>query len=118
MSWRVPFYSLLYPLIQTKETAPMILPEKTTSLRKSTEPQLPPGTNRCQCASCGHYFGGVRAFEKHRVRVGPAVDRACLDPGGVSDSHKQPLLRLTEQGYWVRIDWPVHLRQPVVRVAA
>ena len=94
----------------------MILPEKTTSLRKSTNPKLPLGTNRCLCASCGHYFGGVRAFELHRV--GPADDRSCLSPRRVSDRQKQPVLQLNKHDYWVLISSPVHLRQPVVLEAA
>ena len=62
--------------------------------------KLPIGSNRCFCASCGAYFGGVRAFEMHRD--GPAGDRRCLAPSGMSDRHGQPLLTLNEQGYWVR----------------
>ena len=94
----------------------MILPENSRSLRKSTNPKLPPATNRCLCALCGHYFGGAYAFEKHRV--GPAANRSCLDPGAVRDKQNQLLLRLNKFGYWVRIDKPVHMRQPVVQVAA
>ena len=74
-----------------------------------SDQKLPPGTNRCQCASCGAYFGGVNGFERHRI--GPAADRRCLPLGAVRDKQNRSLLRLTEQGYWVRIDRPVHLRQ-------
>ena len=87
-------------------------------LRTNPDPKLPLGTNRCLCASCGCYFGGVRAFELHRTRVGPAADRACLPPGGVRDKRNRPLLRLDKYDYWVQIDKPVHLRQPVVLEAA
>ncbi len=62
--------------------------------------KLPIGSNRCQCAACGEYFGGVRAFEMHRD--GPAGDRRCLTPSGMSDRHGQPFLTLNEHGYWVR----------------
>ena len=74
------------------------------------------GTNRCLCAACGHYFGGVTSFDMHRV--GPADNRSCLAPCGVRDKQKQPLLQLNDRGYWVRIDRPIHLQQPAVRVAA
>ena len=66
-----------------------------------TDPKLPAGTNRCQCAACGEYFGGVRAFEVHRV--GPTDDRACLAPAGMRDRQLRPLLRLNSRGYLVRI---------------
>ena len=80
------------------------------------DPELPFGTNRCLCASCGCYFGGLRAFERHRI--GPASDRTCLDPCCVSDSQKRPLLQLNKHRYWVLNTRPTHLRQPVIRVAA
>ncbi len=66
-----------------------------------TDTKLPAGTNRCKCASCGEYFGGVRAFEVHRV--GPTDDRSCLAPAGMRDRHLRPLLRLNSRGYLVRI---------------
>ena len=94
----------------------MILAENSRSLQNSTKPKLQLGTNRCLCASCGHYFGGAYAFEKHRV--GPAGDRACLPPGAVRDKQKRSVLWLNKYGYWVRIDKPVQLQRPVVRVAA
>ena len=84
-------------------------------LRTHPDSKLPPGTNYCLCPSCGAFFGGVRAFELHRV--GPTNDRSCLAPGGVPDSHKQPLLRLSNRGYWGRIRQPIHLQQPAVSVA-
>ena len=101
-----------YP--HSKETARMIV-HASEKLRIHPDPKLPPGTNYCLCPSCGHYFGGVTAFDMH---LGPASDRACLAPGGMSDSHKQPLLRLSNRGYWVRIRQPIHLQQPPVPVAA
>ena len=66
-----------------------------------TGPKLPAGTNRCQCAACGEYFGGVYAFDLHRV--GPGHDRACLPPAAMRDKHLRPLLRLNSRGYLVRI---------------
>lgn len=65
-----------------------------------SDPMLPPGSNFCQCAACGEYFGGVKAFELHRV--GPATDRSCLAPSVVSDRKNRLLLRKNERGYWVR----------------
>ncbi len=88
----------------------------SNKLRTNPKLKLPPGTNRCLCASCGHYFGGVTAFDMHRV--GPASERACLAPGGVSDGHNRPLLKLNKYGYWVRIDIPIHSHKPAVRKAA
>jgi len=85
-------------------------------LRTNPDSKLPPGTNRCLCASCGGYFGGVTSFDMHRV--GPADDRSCLAPSDVRDRQKQPLLRLSNLGYWVRIRKPIHLQQPAVPVAA
>jgi len=61
------------------------------------DPKLKPGTNYCLCASCGEYFGGVRAFEMHRS--GPSRDRSCLAPARVSDKHGKTLLEL-RGGYW------------------
>ena len=85
-------------------------------LRTNPKPKLPPGTNRCLCASCGAYFGGVSAFDMHRV--GPAADRSCLPPGAVRDKQERSLLWLNKYGYWVRNKKPIHLQRPVVREAA
>ena len=63
-------------------------------------PRLPTGSNSCRCAACGHYFGGVRAFEMHRD--GPAGERHCLATSGMRDTQGQLLLRLNDKGYWVR----------------
>jgi len=63
------------------------------------DPKLPVGTNYCLCSACGEYFGGVRAFELHRV--GPAAKRSCLHPSRVSNGKNRPLLRLNKRGYWV-----------------
>ncbi len=64
-----------------------------------SDPKLPPGTNYCRCAACGEYFGGVSAFDLHRV--GAAEDRACLPPAQVSNRQSEPVLRLNNRGYWV-----------------
>ena len=64
------------------------------------ETRLPAGSNRCKCGACGSYFGGVRAFELHRV--GPSGDRRCLAPASVRDTQFRPLLRINSQGYWVQ----------------
>ena len=75
------------------------------------DPKLPPGRNFCRCAACGSYFGGVQAFDAHRV--GPARDRGCLPPGEVRDKHGRPLLKLNLRGYWVRCfkKRPLELRE-------
>ena len=65
-----------------------------------SDPKLPAGTNRCQCGSCNAYFGGVRAFEVHRV--GPPDNRRCLVPASASDRHGRPLFKLDRNGYWVQ----------------
>lgn len=57
--------------------------------------KLPPGTNRCRCAACGEYFGGVGTFDKHRV--GHPAERSCL--GRVQMRERG--LRINEKGYWV-----------------
>ena len=65
-----------------------------------TDPKLRPGTNFCKCAACGEYFGGVKAFELHRV--GSGRDRACLAPSVVRDKQNRPVLKLNDRGYWIR----------------
>ena len=72
---------------------------------READPKLPPGTNRCLCATCGEYFSGVRAFELHRVTVRVQVrvggHRGCLGQPGMS----QIGLRVDCYGYWGR-EWP------------
>lgn len=34
--------------------------------------------NRCQCPSCGDYFGSVRGFDRHRIGVVGAPERRCM----------------------------------------
>ena len=57
---------------------------------------LPNGTNRCQCPACGLYFGGVSAFDDHRVGV--AGDRRCLSQPEMSEKG----MRQDQRGYWGR----------------
>ena len=58
--------------------------------------KLPIGSNKCKCAACGEYFGGVRGFDQHRV--GDYPDRACLDVSGMEKAG----LTLNDKGYWIR----------------
>ena len=67
-------------------------------------PTLPINSNRCLCASCKQYFGGVRTFEIHRV--GPALDRACLGLAGMAERR----LQLDAKGYWVREHTKRHIQ--------
>lgn len=67
-------------------------------------PTLPINNNRCLCASCKQYFGGVRTFEIHRV--GPALDRACLGLAGMAERG----LQLNAKGYWVREHTKRHIQ--------
>ena len=78
-----------------------------------SDPKLPVGSNKFQCASCSEFFGGIRAFEIHRA--GPHGDRRCLTPSGTSDKHGRPLLGLNSSGYWVR---SYGKRQQVLEAAA
>ena len=50
------------------------------------------------------YFGGVQAFEKHRVGVRGRVEgeRACLAPSKVSNKRGEQVLHLNNRGYWVQ----------------
>ena len=65
-----------------------------------SDPKLKPGTNFCKCSACGMYFGGVTAFDLHRVGV--YTDRSCLAPSDVRDKKNRPVLRLNDRGYWIR----------------
>lgn len=33
---------------------------------------------RCQCPTCGDYFGNVRGFDRHRIGTVGTGDRRCL----------------------------------------
>lgn len=76
--------------------------DKSSSLRsgRSTDLKLPLGTNFCKCPACGEYFGGVQAFDDHRV--GPAADRRCLPLCTMADKQDGRRLRLNSQGYWIQ----------------
>ena len=69
-----------------------------------SDPMLPPYKNFCKCSGCGEYFGGVQAFEKHRVGVRGRVEgeRACLAPSKVSNKKGEQVLHLNNRGYWVQ----------------
>ena len=71
----------------------------TSQIPRGKSLPLPIGSNRCLCAACGEYFGGVTAFDMHRI--GPAHDRRCKAPAQVSDSKGKPLLKVSKYGYWV-----------------
>ena len=62
----------------------------------SSDPKLPVGSNKCNCAACGAYFGGVTALDKHRL--GGYPDRVCLDAGAMAKAG----LQLNAKGYWSR----------------
>ena len=87
---------------QRRPTLKQIEPSIKRPLGKP-DPMLPVDTNFCKCSACGEYFGGVGAFDLHRVgRVGSDRDRACLAPSVVADKKNRPLLNLNKKGYWVR----------------
>ena len=65
----------------------------------SSDERLRPGTNFCKCAECREYFGGVRAFDLHRL--GPAISRKCADPASLVTRKGRVLLRLNEREFWV-----------------
>lgn len=65
-----------------------------------SDPRLPVGKNYCKCSACGHYFGGVFAFDLHRV--GNANARKCVNPQSLASKYGEPVLFLNERGYWVR----------------
>jgi len=71
---------------------------QTNEVTRETTPQLLIGSNKCLCSGCGQFFGGVRAFEIHRVMVGSTRDRACLGLGSMAERG----LRLNAKGYWVQ----------------
>ena len=82
-----------------RETSPPVATATNGTRLKNQpklDPKLPFGTNYCRCSACGEYFGGVRAFDDHRV--GPADDRACLDACGMAAVG----LTLNARGYWKR----------------
>jgi hypothetical protein len=34
--------------------------------------------NRCQCPTCGDYFGSARGFDRHRIGTVGTTDRRCM----------------------------------------
>lgn len=63
-----------------------------------TNPMLPVGTKKCQCAACGEYFTSEYTFDMHRA--GPATARYCRDPATILDKDRKPRLRKTDTGHW------------------
>ena len=59
-------------------------------------PKLKPGSNKSRCAACGEYFGGVTAFDIHRVD--PYLDRSCMPQSVMSERG----LHKNSRGIWVR----------------
>lgn len=35
--------------------------------------------NRCQCPTCGDYFGSVRGFDRHRIGTIGTPERRCMN---------------------------------------
>ena len=58
------------------------------------DPMLGIGEHQCLCSGCGAYFGGVRAFDMHRVGVHP--ERVCLDESSMAEKG----LHKDGKGYW------------------
>lgn len=60
--------------------------------------KLPVGTNLCRCLTCHEFFGGVGAFERHRMGTHENRDRACLGRSAMPGAG----LQLNTRGYRVR----------------
>lgn len=66
---------------------------------------LPPGTNYCQCPTCGEVFTNVTNFDIHRKTLRPkAGKRVCVNPGTITDKHGKARLRRNAKGIWTRAD--------------
>ncbi len=46
-------------------------------------PHLLPGSNRCQCAACGHFFASPTAFDKHQRLI--SGESHCLGDDEMRD---------------------------------
>ena len=66
------------------------------TFEREADPKLPINTSRCLCSACGKYFGGVTAFDAHRVVPGPARDRRCM---GFAHMDERGFY-LSSKGYW------------------
>lgn len=63
---------------------------------------LPLGTNRCMCAGCGRYFGGLSGFDAHQT-LGPDGRPICHDPATLTRKDGTSLgYIVNEAGYWVQ----------------
>lgn len=51
---------------------------------------------RCQCSACGHYFGSVTVFDRHRVGE-HGVNRRCLS----GDEMSALGWERNERGFWI-----------------
>ncbi len=59
-------------------------------------PELTPGSNRCQCAACGRFFGSVSAADRHHLlRNGQVI---CRDPASLG--------MIQQDGWWMRSTMP------------
>lgn len=45
----------------------------------------------CQCVTCGEFFTGESAWQRHLLRVG------CQPPGEIRDKHGNPALMIYER---------------------
>ena len=67
-----------------------------------SDPMLPVGTNRCLCAGCGRYFGGVSAFDAHQT-LGPDGRPICHDPASLTRKDGTSLgYIVNDKGFWVQ----------------
>ena len=66
-----------------------------SAFEREADPKLPINTSRCLCSACGKYFGGVTAFDAHRV-PGPARDRRCM---GFAQMDERGFY-LSSRSYW------------------
>ena len=60
-----------------------------------SNPRLPVGSGRAQCAVCGLYFGSVAGFDMHRT--GDTDARRCL----TEFEMRKRGMAVNEKGYWV-----------------
>ena len=65
------------------------------TFEREADPKLPINTSRCLCSACGKYFGGVTAFDAHRV-PGTARDRRCMGSAHMDERG----FYLSSRGYW------------------
>ena len=61
--------------------------------------KLPTGFRFCKCGACGEYFGGVIAFDRHRV--GPSGDRSCLPVSVMRENGMRSVVKANGV-YWIK----------------